>query len=110
MITLGVFSALELQSNGLTGTGYDQDIENEFNRGNYNPDSKNNSKGGMTGDKDADERRLNIRKGVETETSGGMFEEQGLDAGDQFMAVKPWEGTVRNSVPTDYKPAKGDDL
>lgn len=29
-------------------------------------------------------------------------------AGDSFMAVKPWLGVVKNSVPTNYKRQKGD--
>ena len=29
-------------------------------------------------------------------------------SGDSFMAVKPWLGVVKNSVPTNYKRQKGD--
>lgn len=32
----------------------------------------------------------------------------GLAQGDQFMAVKPWIGTVKNMVPTGFTPSKND--
>jgi hypothetical protein len=38
----------------------------------------------------------------------GIFEEEEVGGGDQFMAVKPWEGAVRNSVPSSYKPSQAD--
>jgi len=31
-------------------------------------------------------------------------------AGDQFMAIKPWIGAVKASVPSDYKPSKDESL
>ena len=37
-----------------------------------------------------------------------MFDKEEQEVGDQFMAIKPFEGTVRNSVPTNYKPSKSD--
>lgn len=39
---------------------------------------------------------------------GGLFQTEKVDEGDQFMAVKPWMGVVRNGVPTWYKPSKGE--
>lgn len=35
-----------------------------------------------------------------------VADDDGLAAGDQFMAVKPWKGTVDNMVPTGFKPSK----
>ena len=37
-----------------------------------------------------------------------MFDEDEDAEGDQFMAVKPYEGVRRNMVPTGYKPSKKD--
>ena len=37
-----------------------------------------------------------------------LFKEETVGDGDQFMAVKPWMGVVKNSVPTNYKPNKRD--
>jgi hypothetical protein len=42
------------------------------------------------------------------EKAMGIFEEEEVGGGDQFMAVKPWEGAVRNSVPSSYKPSQSD--
>jgi hypothetical protein len=41
------------------------------------------------------------------ETEGGFTEEK-VDGGDQFMATKAFAGTVKNSVPSEYKPSKAD--
>jgi hypothetical protein len=41
-------------------------------------------------------------------TEMGMFETEAVDQGDQFMAVKPWIGVIKNGVPTWYKPSKGE--
>ena len=38
---------------------------------------------------------------------GDEFAEE-IEEGDQFMAVKPWMGVVRNSVPDGFKPSKRD--
>ena len=49
-----------------------------------------------------------VKDGVETlDDTDFLMEEVG--AGDQFMAVKPWVGTVNASVPTGYKKKRGDD-
>jgi len=37
------------------------------------------------------------------EEGGELFEEQTVDAGDEFLAVKPWMGVIKNSVPRSYK-------
>ncbi len=37
-----------------------------------------------------------------------MFEEEEANDGDQFMAVKPWVGQVKASIPSNYKPSKSD--
>lgn len=59
---------------------------------------------------DADERADRIKSGIEHTVTNEdeMFTEDKEDAGDQFMAVKPWLGAVKNSVPSDYKPMKGE--
>jgi hypothetical protein len=41
-------------------------------------------------------------------TELGMFQTEAVDQGDQFMAVKPWIGVIKNGVPTWYKPSKGE--
>ena len=38
-----------------------------------------------------------------------LFEFEDVGEGDQFMAVKPWKGAVKASVPDAYKPHKGED-
>lgn len=59
---------------------------------------------------DADERAERIKSGIEhtVSTEEELFSESKEGAGDQFMAVKPWLGAVKNSVPTNYKPSKGE--
>lgn len=45
---------------------------------------------------------------VQIETNeGGLFEEEEEEAGDQFMAVKPFLGEVKNSKPSDFFYEKG---
>lgn len=44
----------------------------------------------------------------ETTYGHGLFEEEKLDEGDQFMAVKPFKGEVEHSVPSWFKPGKRD--
>jgi microtubule-associated protein-like 6 len=41
-----------------------------------------------------------------TEMEG--FEVEDVGGGDQFMAVKPWIGVIKNSVPSKYKPSPRD--
>jgi microtubule-associated protein-like 6 len=49
-----------------------------------------------------------VKGGVEVLDDTPFLLEQ-VGQGDQFMAVRPWEGVVRNSVPTNYRPTKGED-
>ena len=54
------------------------------------------------------EKYKQIRQGVEfKQGKAGLFEEQEAEAGDQFMAVKPYLGTVKNSAPSNCKDFKG---
>ena len=49
-----------------------------------------------------------IREGVEfKEKKTGLFEEQETEGGDQFMAVKPFLGAVKNSAPSNSRDFKG---
>jgi microtubule-associated protein-like 6 len=55
--------------------------------------------------------KQNVKDGVDPAlTDDGvdeaLFKEEIVGDGDQFMAVKPWMGVVKNSVPTNYKPNK----
>jgi microtubule-associated protein-like 6 len=53
---------------------------------------------------------LNEDEEVQMETNdGGLFEEEEEEAGDQFMAVKPFLGEVKNSQPSDFFFEKGMD-
>ena len=42
------------------------------------------------------------------EETGGLFDEEFVEEGDQFMAVKPFKGEVEHSIPSWYKPSKKD--
>lgn len=44
------------------------------------------------------------KDGVEHDVLPGDFEEEQVQEGDQFMAVKPWVGAVKNSVPSNFDP------
>lgn len=59
---------------------------------------------------DADERTERIKSGIEHTVSAEdeLYSEDKEGGGDQFMAVKPWLGAVKNSVPSDYKPSKNE--
>ena len=69
----------------------DSDLENETNR-----DIKRTA---------VQER---VKNGVEV-LDDTPFLIESVGEGDQFLAVKPWEGVVKNSVPSNYQPKKGDD-
>lgn len=48
------------------------------------------------------------REGIDVkvkEENGELFEEQVVDDGDQFLAVKPWLGVIKNNVPRGYQPS-----
>lgn len=70
----------------------DSDLENETNRRELNRSA-------------VAER---VKDGVQTLDDTPFLLEK-VGEGDQFLAVKPWEGVVKNSVPTNYQPKKGDD-
>jgi len=56
-----------------------------------------------------DERTERIKLGIEHNLNDDdMFGQEGIEGGDQFLAVKPWVGTVKATVPSDYKPSKGE--
>ena len=38
----------------------------------------------------------------------GLFEVEEIDDGDQWMATLPFLGTIKHSVPSNYKPSKLD--
>ena len=49
-----------------------------------------------------------VKDGVEV-LDDSPFLLETVGEGDQFLAVKPWEGVVKNSVPSNYQAKKGDD-
>lgn len=54
------------------------------------------------------EKYKQIRQGVDfKQKSAGLFEEQETEGGDQFMAVKPYLGAVKNSAPSNSRDFKG---
>ena len=62
---------------------------------------------------DEDERTEKIKLGIEyreprEKDPDEIFDVEEIEGGDQFMAVKPWVGTVKASVPSNYKPKKGE--
>ena len=69
--------------------GMDSDLENETCNRNWNRS-------------DVHER---VKAGVESLED---FAIESVGEGDQFLAVKPWEGVVKNSVPSNYKPSKSE--
>ena len=70
----------------------DSDLENETNRRDFN--------------RSAIHER--VKEGVEV-LDDSPFLIESVGEGDQFLAVKPWEGVVKNSVPSNYQAKKGDD-
>ena len=70
--------------------GMDSDLENEtFNKA-----------------WDRSEVHERVKNGVESVDDQFLIESVG--EGDQFLAVKPWEGVVKNSVPSHYKALPGE--
>jgi microtubule-associated protein-like 6 len=55
-------------------------------------------------------RKQNIKEGndLQHKDDGVSFEEDVVGEGDQFMAVKPWVGVTKNTVPSGYKQNKRD--
>jgi hypothetical protein len=72
----------------------DEDLENECN-----PKELIRSK-----------KKANVKEGVDfkVKEDDDLIVEEEMGEGDQFMAIKPWMGTVKNSVPSKYKPSKKD--
>lgn len=100
LMNYGLVSKEELRED-YGGTGgdipdCDSDIENELNH----PDTEDN------------ERAERIKMGIEYKEKksdeGDLYEAEEAEQGDEFMAVKPWIGTVKNSVPSTYQPKKGE--
>ena len=89
LMNLGIFDTDEVDPNG-----YDEDLDNEIRKDNV----------------ENDEHYDNRKKGIEAvqQMDGGIFAVEKVGGGDQFMAVKPWAGTVRKSVPSNYKKSKDD--
>jgi WD40 repeat protein/Ca2+-binding EF-hand superfamily protein len=88
---IGVISEKELQSE------FNNDLECEMNK--------------LGGDdlRADDEEFMKKKLGVTGEDDeGGMFVNDHVGEGDQFMAVKPFLGVVKNSVPSDFDPKKYD--
>ncbi len=55
--------------------------------------------------------KQNVKAGIDPAVTDegvdeALFKEEAVGAGDQFMAVRPWMGVIKNSVPTNYKPNK----
>ena len=75
---------------------YDSDLENEMGvRESANDSKKAGAKYGMDFEVGEDE-------------DGGLFAKEQELSGDQFMAVKPWKGTVDNMVPSRYVPTRSE--
>ena len=71
--------------------GMDSDLENETCGKNW----------------ERSELQERVKAGVES-LDESPFLVESVGEGDQFLAVKPWEGVVKNSVPSNYKPSKSE--
>jgi microtubule-associated protein-like 6 len=90
METLGIFQI------GKFSDDYIQGLEEELHRSEGNHSEID------------PEKYKKIREGVDfKQKPSGLFEEQETEGGDQFMAVKPYLGTVLNSAPSNSKEFKG---
>lgn len=100
LISYGLMSKEELRTDfgGTQGDipDCDSDLENEISHA----------------DADDDERAEKIKLGIEYKPKdkdpNALYEEEEMGGGDEFLAVKPWLGVVKNSVPTGYAPKKGE--
>ena len=57
------------------------------------------------------QKKARAKEGLEfnvKEKGDDLFVEESAGEGDQFMAVKPWKGTIDHTVPSKYKPSKSD--
>lgn len=77
------------------GTENDPEMDSDFENETYNKEW------------DRSEVHERVKAGVES-LEESPFVVENVGEGDQFLAVKPWEGVVKNSVPTNYKPNKSD--
>lgn len=50
----------------------------------------------------------NFNFGGESGENDGLFQTEEVDGGDQFMAIKPWKGAVKNATPSWYKSSAGE--
>lgn len=88
----GVAKKEDMRMDFGSGTGVapdvDPDLENECN-----PKELRRS-----------DKKSNVKEGLDFKVKEGddMFVEEAMGEGDQFMAVKPWMGVVRNSQPSSY--------
>lgn len=88
LLDKGVFGLAEIAVDK-----YDDDINNELNK--YNFENEEVEAG--------DQMLPGAVLGEE-----GIFALEEVGGGDQFMAVKPWVGTVKNTVPDGWKPKPSD--
>ena len=97
-VAKGKFLGMDFGAGGGIAPDVDHDLENECN-----PKELQNRSEKKQMVKDGIDFKVNKNK-----EDAGMFEEEQVGEGDQFMAVKPWLGVVTHSVPTGYKPSKRD--
>jgi len=95
LCSFGVAKSEDLGTNFGSGDGKIPDVDSDL-------DEECNPKG-----LEKDDKHNAVKNGIDFKPKG-EFDEDEEEEGDQFMAVKPWEGVVKNSVPTGYKPNKRD--
>ena len=89
-----------LDSDEFEQEDYDNDLDAELNKSEIERDD------------DYEERKQGTlmeeipEEAEEAAAGGGLFQVEEVDAGEQFMAVKPWVGTVRASEPSGYAPTR----
>lgn len=94
LISLGIIVEGDIE---LDGDIYDEDINAEVNiQNDMGHDAEYQARKAGVDDVDA---------GVEND--GGLFKSEDIKDGDQFIAVKPWKGSVKE--PTGYKKNPGDE-
>jgi hypothetical protein len=93
---LGLVNVGVLNIDEFGGDDFDADLENEIHRNDANRDDEYNDI--KTGE--VVTKKSNI-------TKEGIFEVEEVEEGEQFMAVKPWVGTLRANVPSGYQIVPG---